>query len=108
MEKRDKIGFLVFFTLLFLLAGYIFISTNLNRQKNLSYHFDGLVQKVDYDTKMVPTVTVDGKTYILSAGYNFNQKIERGDRLKKSNGSTIYILIKSNTWEVIKFNNYSY
>ena len=81
-----------------LLAFYYF-------KDNLSYKFKGIVDTVKYDVKGIPTITIDKKQYYLSAGYNFNFQIEKGDTLKKEKQSTVYTLIKQKTGKVILFNN---
>ena len=74
-------------------------------KKYLSYKFSGRVDAVSYDIKGFPNVTVNNKRYCLSAGYNFNYKIELGDTLKKRRGSNIYTLIKHKNGEILIFDN---
>lgn len=108
MKKNIKTGIVFFIVCLLTLLSYVYFSTNSNRQKNLSYHFDNIVQNVSYDVKGIPTITIEKQDYYLSDGYNFNYKIEKGDSLKKRKGSNIYILIKDHTGEKLHFTNGSY
>lgn len=73
--------------------------------RNLNNHFYGVVDSVNYDVKGIPTVIVNKNKYYLSAGYNFDHQIERGDKLKKDSGSAIYILTKHKTNKIFRFNN---
>lgn len=107
-KKKENIIGIIFIALMLIFSGYIFLSTNLNRQKNLSYNFNGVIKKVTYDVKGIPTLTINRNTFYLSAGYDFDKKLEAGDSLKKSEGSNVYILIKNRTKEIIKFSNGSY
>jgi len=72
--------------------------------KNLSYNFIGAVETVSYDVKGIPTVSINSNKYYLSGGYNFNFEIEKGDTLKKKQGSNIYTLVKQ-TGKVILLKN---
>lgn len=90
-------------TIMFIFGLYYFYRKAHNR--NLENHFYGVVDSVNYDVKGIPTVIVNENKYYLSAGYNFNHQIERGDKLKKDSGSTAYILTKHKTNEIFNFNN---
>lgn len=108
MRAQTKIIAAIFTIMMSILIGYVIISTNINRKKNLSYNFDGIVQSVFYDVKGTPYVTVNGYRYYLSAGYNFDHQIKQGDRLKKYKNSNVYFLVKSDTNDTVKFDNGSY
>jgi len=55
--------------------------------------------------KGVPNVIVSGKEYYLSAGYNFDHKIEKGDSLIKYKDSNLYKLVKHTSGETFAFKN---
>ena len=65
---------------------------NYQRAKRLAYNYEiiGVVQKVKYDIKQVPTITVKGKDYYL---YEFSvskkDNIETGDSIFKDSKTTI-------------------
>ena len=105
MNRQPALGFaiFVFFGILFMV--FLSIMNTRSFKRNLFFEFDGTVEKVIYDAKGIPEVTVKGKTYYISAEYNFDYKIQKGDRLKKKRGSNIYTLTKQKTGEVIDFAN---
>lgn len=71
-------------------------------RNNLNIDFAGRVERVEYDIKEFPTVTLRGGTYYIGSGYNTNNQIEVGDSLTKRKGSDVYILIKHNSHKTIK------
>ncbi|WDF56536.1 hypothetical protein [Mucilaginibacter sp. KACC 22063] len=73
--------------------------------ENLSNSFNGIVQKVEYNVKGMPSVMVHDKQYHLIGGYNFEYKISKGDSLIKRKNSTVYKLIKKGTDSVFLFEN---
>ena len=95
---------ILFGVLCALFLSFLLFSTKKSFDRNLSYDFTGVVDTVAYDVKGIPTVTILNNEYYLSAGYNFNYQIEKGDTLKKERGSNIYTLIKQ-TGKVTLFRN---
>jgi hypothetical protein len=74
-----------------------------------SYHFNGVVDKVEYDGKSIPTVTVNGKDYYLgSTNWNFNHLISRGDSIEKDSGILMVKLIKQKSGRVLVFDGTKY
>jgi hypothetical protein len=70
------------------------------------YTFNGIVDKVTYDEKSIPSVTIKGKTYYLGSSYwNFNHLISEGDSIKKDSGDTIVKLVKHENWKIIIFDD---
>jgi len=65
--------------------------------------FSGTVERVDYDIKEFPTITIGDSSYYIGAGYNTNHQIEVGDSVIKKRGSDIYKLIKRGSHMVIEF-----
>jgi hypothetical protein len=105
MNKDLKTFLIIFGSLCMLFLGVLVFSIKNNLKNNLSYDFAGIVEAVVYNVKGTPTVTINKKKYCLSAGYNFDLQIEKGDTLKKRRMSTIYVLIKRKTHSVMTFNN---
>jgi hypothetical protein len=104
MSKELKIFMILFGALCTLFLGFLLFSAKDNFDRNLSYNFTGVVDTVSYDTKGTPSVVLQGNKYYLSAGYNFNYQIKKGDILKKEGGSNVYTLTKR-TGQVILFKN---
>lgn len=65
-----------------------------DNKENLSYAFNGVVEKVSYDKKGIPSVIVLQKRYYLSGGWNFEHLIEKGDSLRKKEGEKVVKLLK--------------
>ncbi len=64
---------------------------------NLNYQFSGIVERVRYEVKGKPYVTLKDKIYYLSFNdWNFNYEIEKGDSLIKRKGEMTIKLIKPN------------
>ena len=72
-------------------------------RKNFNIDFTGRVDKVQYDIKQFPTITLGGKVYYIGSGYNTDHQIEIGDSLIKRKGSDVYLLIKQKTHKTIEF-----
>ena len=79
MDKRLRMFIILFGALCVLFLGFLFFSAKNTFKKNLSYNFNGVVEAVSYDVKGIPKVIISGEEYYLSAGYNFNYQIEKGD-----------------------------
>jgi hypothetical protein len=87
-----------------LFAGGMFYLYKKDYKKNLGYHFNGEVQNVRYDSKGIPYVTIDNRTYYLS--YNnwaFNHEIEKGDKLQKERNTFTVKLTKYKSGDVLIF-----
>ncbi len=102
--KGLKMFMILFGVLCTLFLSFMLFSAKNSFYRNLSYNFTGVVDDVAYDIKGIPTVTIKNDEYYLSAGYNFNYQIEKGDILKKKRGSNVYTLIKR-TGQVTLFKN---
>lgn len=105
MEKNSKLFVAVVAIMLTLFFSWVFFSAKNKVARNLAIHFNGVVQDVTYDVKGIPSVTLNGKIYYLSAWYYFNHEIEKGDRLEKDAGSNVYRLTKRGTKKIRLFNN---
>ena len=67
---------------------YMFYSDKKGKEIELNYKFNGVAEKVIYDEKSVPIVTINGQLYNLGAPtWNFNHLISKGDSLEKDSGS---------------------
>jgi hypothetical protein len=97
-EKQRLIRFLVFGFLCMLALN---IWSNTVRIKEKNDQINGVIEKIDYSVKGIPTVLVNGKSYTLGTGWRFNEKMNVGDSLVKEKGLMTYKLIKSRTEEVI-------
>ena len=65
------------------------------------YQFNGIIEKITYNEKKIPEITVNGKAYGLSTSWRFNEKMSVGDSLIKEKGLLNYKLIKYKTGKVI-------
>jgi len=98
MEKNKLIKYLIIgFLFLFTLKVLSIISDI--KEKN--YQFNGIIEKIDYNEKKTPTVTVNSKSYGLSTSWRFNERMNVGDSFVKEKDSMIYKLINFKTGEVI-------
>jgi len=105
VSKRKKlyVAFSIFVTILFSLTIVYWLKASLKADNaNLNVEFSGLVDRVDYDIKQSPTVTVNNEGYYI-AGYNTNHQIKIGDSIIKKRGSDVYKLVKSGSKEVVEF-----
>lgn len=100
----NKITLISFVTICVLFVSYLVISTKKSDQENINRQFSGIVTSVKYDEKNIPFIIVKAKEYYLDAGYNFEQKIAKGDSISKSKGSNVYKLIKT-SGKVLLFKN---
>ncbi len=100
----NKLVIILFAVVCVFFIGYLLISTKKSDETNRSVQFNGVIESVSYDEKGIPFVKLNGKEYYLDAGYNFEHKLEKGDRLCKENYSNVYKLIKP-TGEIILFKN---
>jgi len=105
MSKDLKLFIWIFGSVCFLFLGFLMFSINNGFKKNLSYNFFGVIDSARYDEKGTPIVFINQHEYTLSAGYNFDYQIQKGDTLKKKKGSTIYTLIKQKTGKIMVFKN---
>jgi hypothetical protein len=87
MSRKLKMFLILLGTLCALVFGFL---TKNSFDENLSYDFKGVVDSVSYDVKGIPTVIIHKSEYYLSAGYNFDYQIEKGDTLKKEGGLNTY------------------
>ena len=105
MDKDLKVFLPIFISLCIAFLSYGIFSAMQSRKENMTYNFHGVVEKVNYDEKGIPSVMVNGIKYYLSPGYNFDHRIETGDTLTKEKASNIYRLKKSKTSETLEFRN---
>ena len=99
-----KVGFVIFGILYIAASQYLILDYRNGRTENLEIAMDGVVDNVIYDVKGVPSVTVNKKQYYLSAGYNFERSVAKGDFLQKRKGSNVYILTKKDG-QIMRFSN---
>ncbi len=79
IKKIGAIVFILFF--IFIFYGYY-----KGRAQRKSYHFSGIIEKITYDVKMIPYLTVHGKSYYLSPLRDFGKKVKVGDSVIKLSG----------------------
>ena len=88
---------------------YMILSSIRARKLISGYHFNGVVDKVEYDAKSIPTVKVNGKDYYLgSTNWNFNHLITQGDSIEKDSGNLTVKLIKQKSGRVLVFDGTKY
>ena len=88
---------------------YMIDSSRRARNIVLNYHFNGVVDKVHYDGKSIPTVTINGKDFYLgSTSWNFNHLISPGDSIEKDSGILMVKLIKYKSRRVLVFDGTKY
>jgi len=102
MIEKKQVKYLVIGILFFLVAKILSVMFYI---KERNYQFNGIIEKIDYNEKKTPSVKVNGKSYVLSTNWRFNEKMNVGDSLIKEKESTAYKLIKYKTGEVISSNN---
>jgi hypothetical protein len=94
---------------IYLLAAVAFVTYGIYthitvEKKNLKYKFNGVIEKVSYDDKGDPSITIKGKIYDLTSNsWNFNHLICKGDSLKKDSGKLAIKLVKHKNGKVIIF-----
>lgn len=83
---------------------YIAYSSRRAEEATLKYKFNGIAQKVEYDKKSTPRVTINGVYYYLgSNSWNFNHLIAKGDSMIKDSNNITIKLIKHETGRVLIF-----
>ncbi|MGY3214527.1 hypothetical protein [Mucilaginibacter sp. HD30] len=102
-KKYAILVFIVFVIVCILMLVDTIIRVREGARKYLNMDFAGTVDRVEYDIKQFPTITLKGKIYYIGSGYNTDHQIEIGDSLIKKKGSMVYKLIKHNTGSVILF-----
>jgi hypothetical protein len=97
-DKKKIIGIMAISLLLYLVDYSLNKLSEIKEKKN---HFIGRIDKLEFNDKKTPAVTVNGKKYILGTGWKFNEKITVGDSLIKDSDRLNYQLIKLKTKEAI-------
>lgn len=97
-DKKKIIGITVISLLLYLT---VYLLNKLSELKEKKTHFIGRIDKLEFNDKKTPTVTINAKKYGLGTGWRFNEKITVGDSLIKDSDRLSYRLIKFKTKEVI-------
>jgi len=82
---------------------YWFLNDQKLDKENLNIEFAGSVERIEYDIKQYPTITINNKSYYIGAGYHTEHQIEVGDSVIKKRGSDIYKLIKQRSNKIIEF-----
>lgn len=100
IEKNKLRKYLIIGFLFFLALKVLSVISDI-KEKN--YQFNGVIQKIEYNEKKTPLVTVNGKSYGLSTNWRFNERMNVGDSLVKEKDSVTYRLIKYKTGEVIVY-----
>jgi len=101
IEKNKLIRYFIVGVLFFLI---MYVLSILSARREKKYNFRGVIEKIQYSEKKIPTVTVKGKQYGMTTGWRFNEKMRVGDSLIKELDSTSYKLVKFGTGEVISSN----
>jgi hypothetical protein len=84
----------------------IFIDIVIKPKKALRWSFKGPVEKVWYDRKGIPFITIKGKEYdVFYFDWDFETKIEKGDTVIKQKGDLRLKLIRPNTRDTIYYNS---
>lgn len=66
--------------------------------------FSGKIEKMTFDIKNIPTLTINGVEYYLTTvGNGFKQEVMVGDFLVKIKNQSYYKVIKQGTGREIKF-----
>ena len=109
LNKDFKSKFNKKFVYIYLLGLVVFIiyteySSSKADKAMLKYKFNGIIEKVVYDQKSIPSVTISGITYYLgSTSWNFNHLIVKGDSIVKDSNNITVKLIKHGTGRVLIF-----
>jgi hypothetical protein len=107
-EFKKKLWYVYLLACVIFLFYMIYSSKNVEKMV-LRYKFNGIAEKVVYDGKNIPSVTIKGATYYLGSGYwNFNHLISKGDSLKKDSGDIAIKLIKHGNGRVLIFDGSKY
>jgi len=92
----------IFFGIFFSVIAVLYIS---GRKTLETVKFNGKIEKIIYDEKNIPTVTVNGILYNLTPlRKEFKDRVRVGDIIKKESGKSTYVIIQQGTNEEIKFN----
>ena len=94
--------FAISFCLIFLSVGYYLFYLGQAKRKN--YAFEGRIQNIYYDKKMIPTLIVSGKSYYLTPLRNFQTDVEIGDLAIKKRGDKVLRIIKPSDGKVLEYN----
>ena len=98
MEKSQIKRYLLIL-LLFFVSTIIINTTSYLKEKHSE--FAGVIQKIDFNEKKTPTVTIKGTKYSLGTSWSFNKEMEVGEYLIKTKNSINYSLIKNKSGDVI-------
>ncbi|MEB0261367.1 MULTISPECIES: hypothetical protein [unclassified Mucilaginibacter] len=85
-------------------SSFLLIAMALNKWadfKQRNYEFKGVIEKISFNEKKTPTITVNHSEYALGSGWRFNEKLGVGDSILKAKNSLIYTLIKKKTGEIV-------
>jgi len=110
LNDRNQRVVLALITVSFILSAIISVHTKKDSEKtSLNWSFKGIVEKVSYSDKRIPTVTVNGKEYylfytIMDIGYN----IQKGDTIIKQRDDLRIKVIRPNTKDTIYDRNQLY
>lgn len=67
------------------------------QSKRRNYKFQGRIENIYFDVKMIPTIVVNKKPYYLLSFRHFKEDVEVGDlAIKKSGERNLKIIKKSN------------
>ncbi|MCX2432340.1 hypothetical protein [Pedobacter sp. GR22-10] len=92
---------IVFFGLFFGITAVMYFN---GRKELESINFSGIIEKLSYDEKNIPDVTVKGITYNLTPlRKEFKEKVRVGDLIEKKKGISVYKVTKQQTGEIINF-----
>ncbi|WCT11663.1 hypothetical protein [Mucilaginibacter jinjuensis] len=104
LKKKETIAFIILIIVAISFFEFYGIKEDHEAdRKNINLEFAGRVERIEYNIKQFPTVTVGDSAYHIGSGYNTDHQIGIGDSIIKRKGSEVYTLIKYNTNKVIEF-----
>jgi hypothetical protein len=66
--------------------------------------FSGKIQKISYDEKSIPDITINNVIYNLTPlRKEFKEKVRVGDKIEKKKGISVYTVTNHETGKVINF-----
>jgi hypothetical protein len=92
---------LAFLAVFFGFFAYKYLSWRFNF---LASEYNGTIEKIWYDSRITPYITVDGTEYQLKYDRTFQKSVEVGDvALKSSGDATVFINKKNGSKTVLQY-----
>lgn len=79
------------------------LKVNNNKIEIKGYDIHGVIQKVEYEQKGIPTIIVNNKSYYIDAGWALNNKLQVGDSIFKNEGQNKFIIYKIDKGQYITY-----